>query len=488
MNEIEIIDTSMRDANQSQWGEKMNTAMMMKIAPVMDRAGFKAMDCTSISHFEYAVRFLHENPWERMRILKKLLPDTLLSYMMLGNTLHLFKLTPGPAMGLWMENLAKVGIGRVTLMECSNDMDNMAPGVRYAQNAGLKAIAAVIYSHSPYHTDEYYAQKTRDAARIKPDAIYLKDPGGLLTPERIKTLVPTMQKNLNGYPLEIHSHCTTGLAPLCYLEAMKLGVKTFHCAVGPLGNGPSQPRTETFLRNARLMGYTSQVNEELLETIADHFQEVAQNNEFPVGKPLEYDLSQYEHQVPGGVISNLRRQLADIKYEHRLKEVLEDCVLVRKELGYPIMVTPFSQFVVTQASLNVIQGERYKTITDEFMMCALGHYGKPPAPVDPDVLDRIMSSPRGKELVHWQRPQISFEDLRREIGPGYSEEELLLMILVGEKDIKAMREAGPIQTEYSTAGKSLLSLIKELSNRKNSNYIQIRKNKFSLTLRKSALV
>src|SRR4030042_4145846 len=144
MNEIEIVDTSMRDANASQWGEKMNTAMMMKIAPVMNRAGFKAMDCTSISHFEYAVRYLRENPWDRMRMLKKLLPDTLLSYMMLGNTLHLFKLTPGPAMGLWMENFAKVGLGRVTLMECSNDMENMAPGGRTAQNPGLKVIGGAI--------------------------------------------------------------------------------------------------------------------------------------------------------------------------------------------------------------------------------------------------------------------------------------------------------------------------------------------------------
>lgn len=484
MNEIQIVDTSWRDANASQLGEKMDTAMMYKIAPVMNRARFDVMDATSVSHFEYAVRYLRENPWERMRILSKLLPDTPLSFMMLGSTLHLFKITPGPVMSLWFENLAACGLARVTLMEPANDMENMAPAVRYAQNAGLKVIAAVIYSHSPYHTDEYYAQKTRDAVRIKPDAVYLKDPGGLLTPDRVRTLVPTMQKNLDGYPLEIHSHCTTGLAPLCYVEALKLGVKTFHTAISPLANGPSQPSTEAFLKNARLLGYTSRVNEEVLPLIAAHYREVAKNENFPLGAPVEFDLFQYEHQVPGGVISNLKRQLADIKFDHRLQEVLEECVRVRKELGYPIMVTPFSQFVVTQASLNVIQGERYKTITDEVIQCALGHYGQPPAPVAAEVLDRIHNLPRTKDLLKWERPQITVEELRREIGPGYSDEELLLLILVSEKDLQTMRQAGPIKTEYSGAGKPLADFLKELSKRKNARYICIQKGDFSLTVKK----
>ena len=484
MKEIEIIDTSWRDANASQWGEKMDTAMMYKIAPVMDRAGYKAMDATSVSHFEYAVRYLHENPWERMRILSRIVRSTTLSFMMLGNTLHLFKLTPGPIMGLWMQHLAKVGIGRVTLMECSNDMENMAAGVRYAQNAGLEAIAAVIYSHSPFHTDEYYEEKTRDAVKIRPDAVYLKDPGGLLTPERTKTLVPVMQKNLGGLPLEIHSHCTTGLAPLCYLEAMKLGVKTFHTAISPLANGPSQPSTETLLRNARILGYGSRVDEKALEEIADHFRAVAKKEGFPIGTPVEYSLFQYEHQVPGGVISNVKRQLKDIKFEHRLDEILEDAVLVRKELGYPIMVTPFSQFVCTQASLNVIQGERYKTITDEVIMCALGIYGKPPAPIDPNVLDRIHSLPRTKELVNWTPKEISLEDMRRDLGSGYSEEELLLMVLCSEEDLKGMKNAGPINTEYSRNVNPMARLIKEISKQKKPAFIHIQRENFSLSLRR----
>jgi oxaloacetate decarboxylase alpha subunit len=425
MDEIEFVDTSFRDAQQSQWGEKMNTAMMYKIAPMMNLAGFRAMDATAISHFEFAVRYHRENPWERMRLLSKAIPSTPLSLMMLGNSLTIFKVTAGPIMALWMERLAANGIRRVQMMEASNIMGDMSDGVRYAKNAGLETVVALVYSHSPVHTDEYYAKRAKDAVKLAPDVIYLKDPGGLLTPERTRTLIPMIQRNINEIALELHSHCTTGLAPLCYLEAMKLGVKTFHTATSPLANGPSQPSTENTLRNAYHMGYSSLVDEKALEAIAAHFGEVAEGERLPTGVPLEYDLNQYEHQVPGGVISNMKRQLAQLNFGHRLEEVLEETVLVRKELGYPIMVTPFSQFVVTQASLNIIQGERYKTITDEVIKFALGHYGDQASPVDQDFMDRIDSLPRTKEFISWKPDQVSIEDLRREIGKDLSDDDLL---------------------------------------------------------------
>ena len=239
MNEIGIVDTTYRDANQSQWGEQMSTAMMVKIAPRMNRAGFKAIGASATSHFEYAVRYLRENPWERLRLLSKLITSTPLSFMMLGTSLNIFRYVMGPIMGTWMERLAANGISRVQLMEASNNMGDLAEAVRYAKDAGLQVIIPLVYSHSDVHTDEYYAQRTRDAVKLSPDVIYLKDPGGLITPERTRTLFPMIQQNLDEVPLEFHSHCTTGLAPLCYLEAMKLGVKTFHTAVSPLANGPS---------------------------------------------------------------------------------------------------------------------------------------------------------------------------------------------------------------------------------------------------------
>jgi len=486
MNEINIVDTSYRDANASQWGEKMSTAMMVKIAPMMNRAGFKYLDATAMSHFEYAVRYLRENPWERMRILSKIITSAPLGIMMLGNSLTVFRHTVGPIIGTWMKQLIKCGIRRVKLMEASNNMADMADMIGHAKDEGIEVVAALVYSHSEFHTDEYYAERARDAVKLNPDVIYLKDPGGLITPERTQTLVPTIQQNINGIPLEFHSHCTTGLAPLCYLEALKLGMKTFHTAISPLANGPSQPSTESFLRNARHLGYSSNVDEEALEAIAAHFREVAKAEGLPMGMPVEYESYQFEHQVPGGVISNLKRQLAQLGAEHRLEEVVEEAILVRKELGYPIMVTPFSQFVVTQSSVNVIQGERYKTITDEIVKFALGHYGKQVRPMDQNLMDRINSLPRTKEFINWEPQPTSIEDMRSEMGANLSDEELLLLVLVPEDDFKAMKTAGPINTEYSGAGKPLATFIKELMKQKNSSYISIKKEDFSVTLRRSS--
>ena len=484
MSDIHIVDTTYRDANASQWGEKMTTAMMYKIAPMMNRAGFKALDATAISHFEYAVRYLRENPWERMKLLSKVITSAPLSMMMLGSSLNIFRYIGGPIIGTWMEHLVDCGIRRVQLMESSNNMEDMTEMAGYAKDADIEVVVALVYSHSEVHTDDYYAKITKDALKLNPDVIYFKDPGGLITPERTRTLLPSIQKNLNGLPLEFHSHCTTGLAPLCYLEALKLGVKTFHTSSSPLANGPSQPATETFLRNAHQMGYSSNVDWEALDAIATHFREIARVEALPIGHPVEFDLYQFEHQVPGGVISNLKRQLTQLGTEDRLGEILDETVKVRKELGYPIMVTPFSQFVVTQASVNVIQGERYKTITDEIIKFALGQYGKQIKPVDENLMDRIQSLPRTKDFKELERPKTSIAEIRKEMGDEFTEEQLLLSVLVPYDDLKALRAAGPIKTEYSGEGKPLFIFIKELMKQEKPKHIHIEREDFSMTLKK----
>ena len=447
-DKIDFVDTTLRDAQASLWGEKMNTAMMVKAASMMSHAGFKAIDATAISHFEFAVRYHRENPWERMRILSSLIPNTPLSIMTGTKSLTLFKIVAGPILSLWFERLAANGIKRIQTMEPSNIMEDIAGGVRYAKSAGLEVVVALTYSLSPFHTDEYFSQKTRDIVRLSPDAIYLKDPGGLLTPERIRTLIPAIQGYLDGLPLELHSHCTTGLAPLCYLEAMKLGVKTFHTAIPPLANGSSQPSIENIIENASYLGYVSDVDNGAIRACASHFLNVARAEGLPIGAPLEYQVRQYDHQVPGGVISNLRRQLAELGLEDRLPEVLEEAAVVRKELGYPIMVTPFSQYVVTQAAINVTQEERYKAITDELIHFALGHWGKQDFTIDENLMDRINNYPRTKELVKWIPEELTIEDLRNQFGNCFTDDELLLLVLCNESDFMAMRNAGPVNTEY----------------------------------------
>ena len=287
-----------------------------------------------------------------------------------------------------------------------------------------------MYTSSPAHTSEHWARKTRWLAEAKDwvDRIMIEDASGVITPEATRELVSTVQKNCDGLPLEFHSHCNSGLAPLCYLEAIQSGVTTVHTAVAPLANGTSLPATETILRNARRLGFTSDLDEDALAAVSAHFRKIAEKERLPIGVPLEYDLFHYAHQVPGGMMTNLTRQLREVGMEDRLEEILEEVVLVRKEFGYPVMATPYSQIVGAQAVENVVSGERYKQMTDEAIKYVLGYYGEPVVPIDQNVVDRAMSLPRSKAFLNWKPEGYlkSVEELRREIGPDLSDDDLLL--------------------------------------------------------------
>jgi len=486
MNEVYFVDTTFRDSHASLWAEGMTTGMMLPVASKMDQIGFKSMELIATSHFLKCVRELREDPWERIRLISKRITKTPLALMMI-HSINAFELTPFSVIKLWMERIAANGIKRVQLMDSSNDLSFRVPEcVQLAKDAGLEVVMALIYSYSPRHTDEHYAQKTRDAVKLNVDVIYLKDSGGLLTPERVKTLIPVILKNSNSIPVELHSHCTTGLAPLVYLEAVKLGMKTIHTAIPPLANGSSQPSILNISRNLRFLGYTPTINEEAIKPISDHFRYIAKKEGLPLGAPIEYDYYQYIHQVPGGVISNLKHQLSGLRIGHRLEEVLEEVVHVRKDLGHPIMVTPFSQFVVSQAAMNVMVGERYKQVSDEVIKYTLGFWGKEAGSlVDANVKDSILSLPRAKELSNWEPPQPSIKEIREKLGgPGVSDDELLLRFIIQEEEIKTMRSvAGPVK-EYFTARSPVVALIHELLKQKDSNYISIRKKDFSMILKK----
>lgn len=488
MKEIHFVDTTFRDAHASLWAEEMTTGMMLPVASQMDKAGFVSMEVIATSHFLKCVRELREDPWERIRLLSQRITKTPLTLMMLPS-ITAFDLTPFSVLKLWMERIAANGIRRVQLMDPANDMSfRVRECTQFAKETGLQVVMALIYCDSPKHTDGYYAQKARDAAQLGVDVIYLKDPGGLLIPERMPTLVPAILENSHGIPVELHSHCTTGRAPLVYLEAIQQGMKTIHTAIPPLANRSSQPSVFNILKNMKHLGYTPTIDEEAIKPVADHFRYIAKRKGLPMGEPVEYDVYQYIHQVPGGVISNLRHQLSKLRMGERMDEVLEEVVQVRKDLGYPIMVTPFSQFVVSQAAINVMLGERYKQLTDEIIQYALGHWGKDASSdIDPQVKDRILSFPRAKELSNWEPPQPSVKEVRRQLGgSSLSDDELLLLYIVREeKDLQTMRAAGPVK-EYWTSTNPVMTLIRELLEFKDLNYIHIEKEDFSLTLQEGS--
>jgi pyruvate/oxaloacetate carboxyltransferase/biotin carboxyl carrier protein len=438
---IYFVDQTLRDAQQSLWGFTMRTDHMAPIAELMDKVGYRAIATVGSQAFTVQVRNLNEDPWERIRILSKRITETPLRGSYQIGSLSSFDLsTPRDIITLWIKRSVANGIKSFWICDYQYEMEKFAYFARIAKAEGAEIVPALMYTSSPVHTKEHWARKTRLLLEAKEwiDRIMIEDASGVITPEQTRELVFTVQKNCEGLPLEFHSHCNSGLAPLCYLEAIKSGVTTVHTAVEPLANGTSLPCTETILRNARRLGYSSDLNEEALAAVSTHFRKIAEKEGLPIGVPLEYDLFHFEHQVPGGMMTNLTRQLREVGMEHRLNEILEEIVLVRKEFGYPVMATPYSQIVGAQAIENVISGERYQQITDEAVKYALGYYGEPIVPIDPKVTDRIMRSPRIKQFEHW-RPEgydKSVEEMRRGIDPDLSDDDLLLKILIPGKPMK----------------------------------------------------
>lgn len=480
MNKITFVDTTLRDAHQSLWNGQMTTAMMLPIAAEIDQVGFESSDFMALISMDWCVRNQKENPWDRVRLMARAMPNTPL---IVGGVLRNFGTVPDSVTEFWAVKIAEAGARRIRINDPCHDLSEIKKALKWSQKAGLTTMVALIYSYSPVHTDEYYAHKAHEIAKAGADRIFIKDVDGLLTPERTRTLVPAIMKKINGIPLEMHAHCTTGLAPLCYLEAIKMGVVSLHTAVAPLANGPSQPSIDNVLANARRLGFAAEVNPKALQAMTEHFRYVAHREDLPLGAPVEYDLFQYEHQVPGGMMSNYRAELARRGIEHRLTELLEEITRIRKELGYPIMVTPLSQYIGAQAILNLSTDERYGVVTDEMIKYVLGHYGELAAPVDEAVRDKIMKMPRTQELLPWEPPQAPLEEVRAAFGADLSDEEFLLRVLSSNQQaVDEVLAQGPQSYDYPRGDKPILALIRELTQRKDAAYVHIEKGDFSLTL------
>ncbi len=487
--EVRFIDTTFRDGAQSLWASGMRSGMIEAVSPSMDKAGFAAVEVPVVAVFiKKFVRDLKEDPWEMMRMVARKMPNVVKSCMAGGHILSFDAPAPQELVKLFFKCIVATGaLNRAQLTSNTFDQSNRNfPWIIPAfKELGLHNAIAICYSVSPRHSDEYYAQTTREMVAFAPDSIYLKDQGGLLTVDRLRTLLPIIVQNAGGIPVELHSHCTTGLAPLVYLEALQLGVRTLHTALPPLANGSSQPSLFNVAANARLLGFSTGIDEASLRPVSERLTAIARQDKLPIGAPLEYDYAQYIHQVPGGVISNLRHQLAELGILNRLDEVLEESVQVRKDMGYPIMITPLSQFVVTQSAINVATGERYKHVIDELILFAQGIYGDDSGYtwMDQDLKDRLLGTARARELAARQNRDITLKEIRDMIGgPGVSDEEFLLRyIMKGEDEIAAMRAAGQPK-QYFTSDMPLLTLIQELDKHKKVRFVQVQRGSDSLVI------
>ena len=485
MEEIRFVDTTIRDGHQSLWAERMSTGMMLPIAKNLDEAGFLAIELLSGSHIKKAVRELREDPWERIRRVAERVPNTPLR--LIAGRVNTFGFDPPCMYELFIERMAANGIRQARISEPWNDLPGWKYRVAVARKFGLDPIVNLIYSVSPLHTDEYYAERCRQAVTLKPFRLCLKDPGGLLTPERVRTLVPVILKHAKGIPVELHSHCTTGLGPLVALEAVRLGIRIVNTGVPPLADSSALPSIYNVAHNLRAIGYQPVIDEEVLKPVTEHFTTVAHREGFPIGVPAEYDYAVYQHQIPGGMISNLGHQLGQVGKAAQLEQALEETARVRVEFGYPIMVTPLSQFVGSQAAINVIVGERYKEVTDQSIRYALGQFGEEAVTaMDQDVRAKILDRPRAKEIMAQKRENPTLADMRRDLdGGSISDEELLLRWLINREDIAAMQAAGPAR-EYVTTRHPLVKLMADLTQRADCNLIQVSKPGFALTLERNA--
>ena len=476
--DIFFVDTTLRDGHLSLWASNMRTAMMLPIADRLDRAGFEGIEIMSSAFYKKCVRDLKDDPWERIRLLRKQIRNTPLRSIR-SRSMLAFQITPPAIADLWLDRLAANGIDELRTSDPSNTPFYWRQAVDAAKRAGLRTILNIIYSISPKHTDEYFAERAREAAKLDVARICFKDPGGLLTPEATRRLVPVILREANGKPVEFHTHCNTGLGPLCCLEAIRLGIKSINTAIPPLADGSSNPSIFNVAMNARALGYRTVIDEEVLKPVRDHFTAVAKRENLPIGKPLEYDAMHPMHQVPGGMISNFRFQLGNLGKLDQLPAVLEEVSRVRAEFGYPIMVTPYSQFFGVQAAINVMVGERYKEVTDEVLLYALGFWGEEEArSIDADLKDRLLSSPRAKELAVLRPPEMSVKEFRAKHG-GASDDDRMLEYFAGSDAVAAMR-AGTISVDYASASTPLIALIEQLAKRKKATRVYIRRSGFSL--------
>ena len=484
MAKIQIVETSLRDGNQSLWAALgVDTAKTLTIAPAMDRVGFKAIDFTTSTHMGVAVRYKREDPWERIRLMAKATPNTPLQFLSTGFRFISWETASPEFMKLAFATLIQNGIRRFALADPMNNADSNIACARMIKEVGGEfVIAALVFSISPIHDDAHYLERARKLAACPYiDAIYIKDPGGLLTPLRARTMIPAIKALIGDKPLELHSHCTIGLGELVYMDAPEWGVGTVQCASGAASDGISNPPSARVVANLRELGHQIDVDDDALAQVGCYFTNLAKAEGLPAGCPQPFDAAYFHHQLPGGMTGTMRRHLAENKLSHLEGAVIEELGRVRQELGWPIVMTPFSQMLLTQAVMNVTRKERYGVVPDEVIRYALSRFGKPNLPIAPEVMDRIDALPRTRELR--QEPDmLPISELRKRIGSDLRDEDFLLRVTMPAEQVDAMKAAGPAAQTYNPDIAPVIELLRQLATRRDVGHLSIEKSGFKLEL------
>ena len=462
MAHIQFLDETMRDGQQSLWGLRMQAGMALPVSPLIDQTGFCTIDLTGGGMLDVLTRYCQENYFEGLDLLVASMPNTPVRAGLRSNANVTFGVSPDVLMDLWVRRLCAHGVRSFWIYDVLFNVDKVHRLAKVAKEANAQVAAALMFALSPVHTDAYYEAKARElAASPDVDTLLLYDTAGVLEKERLKTLMPGLVRGAAGKPIEFHSNNLLGMSAKAYLDAIDLGVSVIHTASRPMANGPSVPSTEIMVRNIELRGHTHSLDTTKFKPVADHFEAMGKARGFLVNQYAEYDEFSIQHQIPGGMMGTFKAQLAQHRLMDRLPDVLEEVARVRRELGYPGMATPFSQLVGIQAVLNIVTGKRYGTVPDEVVQYAVGFYGTPVAPVDPDIMDRIMAVPRAKQVLANPPEQPSLADLQLKYGTTDGDE-LILRATVPEADIARMRAAGPVKREFPLLSSPELESVRKL--------------------------
>ena len=397
MAKVLITDTILRDAHQSQAATRMRLDEMLPVAPMLDSVGYYSLECWGGATFDACLRFLNEDPWERLRALKKAMPNTKLQMLFRGQNILGYKHYADDVVDMFVKKSIENGIDIIRIFDALNDLRNLEQAVKSCKKYGGIAECAISYTSSPVHTQDYFVELAREMEQMGADTICIKDMANLLLPYEAYELVKRIKQKVS-VPIHLHTHNTTGTGDMTLLKAIEAGVDIVDTALSPLGNGTSQPATEPLVATLKGTEYDTGLDLNLLSEISKHFRKVAERLEkdgWLDKKVLRVDTNTLLYQVPGGMLSNLIGQLKQAGKEDQLMDVLAEVPRVREDFGYPPLVTPTSQIVGTQAVFNVIAGERYKMVTKESKALLRGEYGRLPAPVNEEVRKKCI----GEETV-----------------------------------------------------------------------------------------
>ncbi len=430
-----ITETILRDAHQSQAATRMRIEDMLPACELLDNMGYWSIECWGGATFDVCLRFLNEDPWERLRRLKKAMPKTKLQMLFRGQNILGYKHYADDVVEQFCRKAIENGIDVIRIFDALNDVRNLEAAIKYTKKYGGICEAALSYTISPVHSEEYFVKLAKELEQMGADTICIKDMANLLLPYDAYSLVKKLKEAVS-VPIHLHTHNTTGTGDMTYLMAAQAGVDIVDCALSPLGNGTSQPATEPLVATLRGTERDTGLDLEKLADAAKHFRTVAKrltDEGFLNPKVLSVDTNTLMYQVPGGMLSNLISQLRDLNASDKYYDVLAEIPRVRKDFGYPPLVTPTSQIVGTQAVLNVITGERYKMFTKESKGVLAGEYGALPGEVNEEVRKKAIGDAkpitcRPADLI---KPEL--KNYKKELGSlAKSEEDVLSYALFPE--------------------------------------------------------